>query len=438
MPLSFFKSHPRPLIPPRIGTQRAPSNRVPFSSSGRVPVSQKPTVSGNLFTTTLDGQDFVWMGSNRSQFYRYLRDHIPIISSAVWAWVHLCATPQSYSMEGSEAEKRRAARLLKALDQRVFENPLVRREGISQLIEQFFLELFTVGSFAGEIVPLADGSGIDYFSTMDPDLIQWERDGRWRAFIEHENGERTYLSPERFFFATLGADITNPRGIEPLASIPFVAQIQEAMLSDMARSARNAGTPRLQIRIRPPQPFAHESEKEYQSRINNYFDGTVAQFSKLDADDNLFTWDDVEVLMIGGDQNRNFTWRLNREQVIEDVITGLRLYPWVVGRSHGTTKNWVESQFNMLMQIVDSVQRLGASFGNWLRNTELKMKHLRVTTDHIFAPNQDPFILQRMQAKSVEFETVHKKVEAGYISKDDGAREMGYECAYVTDEKAAS
>jgi len=434
-------------VPPRITARRAASDRVPASYRDRLPmtVPEKPTVTGNLFTTTLDGQDFAWMGTNRTEFYRYLRDHVPIISSAVWSWVHLCATPQSYAMEGPESQKAQAARVLSELEQRVFENPLVRRDGLKQLTEQFFLELFTAGSFAGEIVPLADGSGIDYFRTMDPDLIQWERDGKWKAYIVKEDGytplrpytnepppeeKRIYLNPQRFFFATLGADIANPRGIEPLASIPFMAQIQEAMLSDMARSARNAGTPRLQIRIRPPKAFQHEPEKEYQARINQYFDDTVSQFSRLDADDNLFTWDDVEVTMIGGDTNRNFTWRLNREQVIEDVISGLRLYPWVVGRSHGTTKNWVESQFNLLMQIVDSVQSLGASLGNWLRNTELKMKGLSVTTEHVFAPNQDPFLLSRMQARAVEFETIHKKVLAGYISKDDGARELGYEKAF--------
>ena len=81
------------------------------------------------------------------------------------------------------------------------------------------------------------------------------------------------------------------------------------------------------------------------------------------ADDNVFTWDDVEVTVIGGDEHRSSVWRFNREQVIEDVITGLRLYPWVLGRSHGTTKNWVEAQFNLLMQIVDSVQKSGCVAG---------------------------------------------------------------------------
>jgi hypothetical protein len=431
MKFPFRKFSPRPQVAPRAEGRRALRDVVPQRAQN--PPGPLP-VTTNLFSTTLDGQDYFWLGTNRAQFYRYLRDHVPIISAAIWSWVHLCCTPQSYSLIGDETEKKAARAILDDLDTRVFENPFVRRPGINHLTELFFLELFTTGRFAGEIVPLADGSGIDYFHTIDPDILHWERKGRWTAYFENESGERIELDSARFFYATLGNDISDPRGIEPLASIPFVAQIQEALLFDMARSSRNAGTPRLQIRITPPPAFAHESEKEYQERINQYFDDTVSQFSRLDPDDNLFTWSDVEVRIVGGDQGRTFVWRMNREQVIEDVITGLRLFPWVLGRSHGTTKNWVEAQFNILMQIVDAVQDMGTSLANFLRNTELRMRSNLTTAHHIFSPNEDPFLLPKMQARAIEFETIDKKVQRGYISKDDGARLLGYLKAFRTDE----
>jgi hypothetical protein len=439
MKFPFRKLSPRPAVMPRaVGADPRVRPQVSRALRDIVPQrAQNPPgpapVTTNLFSTTLDGQDYFWLGTNRAAFYRYLRDHVPIISAAIWSWVHLCCTPQSCSLIGDEAEKKAARAILDNLDLRVFENPFVRRPGINHLTELFFLELFTTGRFAGEIVPLADGSGIDYFHTIDPDILIWERKGRWTAYFENESGERIELDPARFFYATLGSDISDPRGIEPLASIPFVAQIQEALLFDMARSSRNAGTPRLQIRITPPPPFAHESEKEYQERINQYFDDTVSQFSRLDADDNLFTWSDVEVRVIGGDQGRTFVWRLNREQVIEDVVTGLRLFPWVLGRSHGTTKNWVEAQFNILMQIVDAVQDMGTSLADWLRNTELRMRGNLATAHHIFSPNEDPFLLPKMQARAIAFETIDKKVQRGYISKDDGARLLGLLKAFKAD-----
>ena len=81
-PLPFSKSKHRPLVPPRVSARRAQSSTVPLPPSGAVRAPQQQTVTGNLFTTTLDQQDFAWMGANRSDFYRYLRDHVPIISAA--------------------------------------------------------------------------------------------------------------------------------------------------------------------------------------------------------------------------------------------------------------------------------------------------------------------------------------------------------------------
>ena len=74
----------------------------------------------------------------------------------------------------------------------------------------------------------------------------------------------------------------------------------------------------------------------------------MRQFSSLEPDDNTFTWSDVEVSVVGNN-GMNLNWRFSREQVIEDVITGLKLFPWVLGRTHKTTQNWVQSQFDLLM-----------------------------------------------------------------------------------------
>jgi hypothetical protein len=298
------------------------------------------------------------------------------------------------------------------------------------LTEAMFLELFTVGRFAGEIVLSKDGNGIEYFRPIDPDKIDWQFTDRWEPAYKDEDDNRHPIPKERIFYATLAHDIFNPRGADPLAAIPFVTEIEQRMLDDMARSAHNAGTPRLQVRITPPQQLENEGSTQYISRINSYFDDVVSQMKDIGPDDNIFTWSDVEVRIVGGDVGRNYSWRLNREQVIEDVITGLKLFPWVVGRSHGTTRNWVQAQFNILMQIVDSIQGWGVALADWIRITELRLKGNLANPHHRFAPNQDPFMVERERAKQILFETVDSKVQRGYISKDQGARELGYQEAF--------
>jgi len=394
-------------------------------------------VGTDLFQTTLTGQEFFWLGHNRADFYRYIRDRIPILSSAIWTWVHLCATPQTYTTEGSDKSIKAAQTALTALDKRILPNPTTRQPAVSNILEQFFLELFTVGRFAVTLHISSDKKSIEYIEHHNTDLLTWKFiDKHWQPYLM--NVDRRLpdqkLPTENMFYASFGADVNNPIGVEPLACIPFVTSIQEALVNDMAKSSHSTGNPRLHIAITPPPAFAHESEKEYQARINTYFDDTVSAFEKLDPEDTLFTWADINVKVIGTGMG-NFAWRLNREQVIEDVITGLHLYPWALGRSHGTTKNWVESQFNVLMQVVDSVQKQAIALADWIRNTELELQGIDCVTHHQFSPNQDPFILNKMNARDLEFRTIDTMVRRGYISKDEGAQRLGLPSAFKQDGK---
>lgn len=368
---------------------------------------------------------FVYTGYNRSDFFRFLRDSIPVVSSAVWTWKNLCATPQRLTFEGAPSEIEEARRINDALERRIHPNGFLRGKGVDRLCEDFFLELFTTGKFAGIIVLLPDGSGIDYFKQIDASNISWKTDSRLQAYFEDERGNPIPLPKDIFFYSALETDIRNPGGIEPMSSIPFVAAIEQMMLEDMAKSVHNAGNPRMHISITPPERFDSEGDREYTDRVNAYFDGTVSQFYKLEADENLFTWGDVEVKIVGAEPGRANMWKIQREQVIEDVITGLKLFPWALGRSHGTTKNWVESQFNILMQIVDSIQEAGIVFADWLRTMELRMKGNLAVPKHHFAPNQDPFILQRRQAQEIHFRTVDAKFKGGYITKEQAVQELG-------------
>jgi len=423
----FFKRKKSDPIQPdaRIAGQRKPLTRSSANQHRTWPQIRPP-----MTAAPGDAQWFQYTGLNQGAYYRYLRDHIPIVSSAVWTWVHLCSTPQSCDLEGPEADVQKARTVLSDLERRIGVNPLNRGDGIARLTEAMFLELFTVGRFAGEIVLFKDGSGIEHFRPIDSNRIDWQFTDRWEPSFKDEDDNPLKIPKERLFYATLSHDLFNPRGPDPLAAIPFVTEIEQRMLDDMARSSHNAGTPRLQIRITPPQQLENEGSPEYVSRVNRYFDDVVSQMREIGPDDNLFTWSDVEVRIVGGDVGRNYSWRLNREQVIEDVITGLKLFPWVVGRSHGTTKDWVQAQFNILMQIVDSIQAWGISLADWIRTTELRLHGNLAIPHHRFAPNQDPFMVERERARQIQFEVVDGKVQRGYISKDQGARELGYPGSY--------
>ncbi len=380
-------------------------------------------------------REFNYRGGNKGEFYRWLRESIPIVSAGVWAWVRLCSTSQTRIIEGNQSETGRAREALAELDGRILELPYGRGSGFDKLTEAYFLELFTTGKFAGEVILSETGKSVDHFRFIDPYKVSWvhEDEHGWIPYVENDDGETERLDPARFFLGTLGTDLSNPFGIEPLASIPFVAEVEELMLEDMARSSHNAGTPRLQVKVSRPEKSSWEGDREYEARANRYFQDTVNEFSNLEPDQNVFTWEDVEVTVVGG-KGESWSWRLNREQVIEDVITGLKLFPWVLGRTHKTTQNWVQSQFDLLMQMVSVHQKSGADLIDWICNKELELRGIEAVVTHRFDDHPDPFLHERMQAEKLKLESVDLKVQRGYISKDEGARELGYLQAFKQDE----
>ncbi len=402
----------------------------------------EPRGLGRVVAGPLSGiqPTFAFNGSNRGEFYRWMRDSIPIISAGVWAWVRLCATRTSLTVEGSAAERLRAVSLLEDLDRRILETPYGRGSGLQKLTEAYFLELFTNGRFGGEAVLSADRRSVDHFRFINPYNVGWEHgEEGWTPFTNGEGIQQPNrpanlnsaaesiekFNPETFFYGTLGTDITNPGGIEPLATIPFVSEIEQMMLEDMARSSHNAGTPRLQVKIGRPPRFDFEDDQGYIDRANTFFDSLVGQFQNLEPDDNIFTWNDVEVTVVGG-SGKQWEWRLNRDQVVEDVITGLRLFPWVLGRTHKTTQNWVQSQFDFLMQMVQTHQHSGADLIDWLCNLELKLRGVDAVASHSFSHHPDPFRLERAQAEQIEIENAVLLIEKGYISKDEGIKRLGF------------
>jgi hypothetical protein len=411
-------------------------SRIPPRLIKRGQRSWEPRALGRTMLGASSGwtQAFDYQGSSSGDFYRWLRDSIPIISAGVWAWVRLCATKQTRLIEGSTIEIKRANEALAALDARLLELPYGRGSGFDKLTEAYFLELFTTGKFAGEVILTGDGHAIDHFRFIDPYLISWLHDQNkgWLPVMKRDDGGDEQLDPARFFHGTLGTDLSNPFGVEPLASIPFVAEVEQLMLEDMARSSHNAGTPRLQIKVGRPERFSWEGDNEYINRANNYFNDIVKEFQNLEPDENVFTWGDVEVAMVGGG-GYTWNWRLNREQVIEDVITGLKLFPWVLGKTHRSTQNWVQSQFDLLMQMVAAHQKAGSDLVDWICNQELELQGIKARVAHRFDGHPDPFQLERMRAEEIRIRNVDFKVANGYISKDDGARELGYTKAFQKD-----
>src|SRR4030066_39016 len=381
-----------------------------------------------------EGNYFFWnsaLGTDHSfriKFYRFLKDNIPVLNSAIWTWTHLCAAPSSVQIKGSVKPEtvKSAEKIISDLDKRIYEQSYQKLGGVDALLVQFFNSLFTDGIVCGELVLTPSGDKIDKFYFIDPASLRFElKNNRWEIFQQQE-GVLVKLNPDSTFYFGLDTQVNNPIGKSLLSPVPFVSKVEQQLVSDMQKTMHNAGYHRLHVKIKPPERSNLESDEAYISRANNYFEKTVDMMRNFGPDDNPITWNDVEIDYIGPEsrQAASSAWYINHKAMIEDIAAGVHLDPFMLGYSYGLSRSWAGFKLELIFRNVVSIQRAAKRFMEWVRNIELALHGLDLETEHHFDNSLAFGKLEQLQAEKMALENIRAKQDAGYINFDQAKREM--------------
>jgi len=356
---------------------------------------------------------------------------IPVVSASIWVWHRLSHTNTSYTFNSTNPDAvGKATEILTALHTRISPIPPVKGNPVALIFDLFFRSVFKYGRFAA-LVRLAPNH--DHIATLaipDPYRVRFSRS--YTPYLQNDSALWTSPNPHLFFYYGLNMEESNPYGEAMFEAAWSLIKIADDMLQDMKLSASNAGIPRLHIKVKQPPKFDFENDEDYRTRISSYFQETVRMFQEIGPDDNVFTWEDVSVSNVGGQQGPSgFVWRANRSIIDEEVISAFHLYPWLIGKSAATTKNWVRSQYDVLMMQVESMQNTAARFLEWVDNFELQLAGLSdIRVTYQFSHVRDPNLLDSITAEQIRVATVLSKARAGIIDADTAARELGYEKSF--------
>jgi hypothetical protein len=391
------------------------------------PVSKRSNYldKGTLFLP----QSSIADNSFRIKLYRFLRDYIPILNSAVWTWTRICSSPSYFELKGSEDADLldRSTEVIRSLDRRIFQHSFQKFGGTDALLVQFFRSLFTDGAVCGELVLTPSKDRVDKFYFIDPATVKFKLKGQktWELFQEVEDSEFA-LNPYSTFYLGLDSDPDDPRGKSILGSIPFVARVEQKLLEDMQKTMHNAGYHRLHVQIKPPDRFSGESDENYLARANRYFEDTVAMMKDLTPEDNPITWNDVQIEYIGpsGHISSSNYWYINHKALVEDICAGVHLDPLILGYSYGPARSWAQFKYELILRNVVSIQRCAKSFLEWIRNIELALWGLPVECIHHFDNRKFFGMLEQREAERVHLENIIRKKEAGFITEDQAKKEV--------------
>jgi len=358
----------------------------------------------------------------RLTLYRFLRDQIPIINGAIWTWTRLCSSPMEFIVEGPDDQRKRnfLTTEIEKLGRKLSLNPYLKSSGLDQLSDQFFNSLFVDGAFAGGI-ELDDKGAITGFTPCDIRNLTFEYDDGLKIYYESENG-KTLMDPETFIFIPLDSDPTDPRGKSILQSIGFVSRLERKLLDDMQKTQEKAGYNRLHVQVNKPERRMGESEQNFLTRANNYFDDTVSLFSGIKPADSVVTWNDIEIKTVtpsGGNTSATNSWYLSHRALVEDICAGIHLDPFMLGYSFGTTRSWARFKFELIIRQVISMQKLAVEFFEWLINSHLKLTGSDIKAVVRFNNDRIDGALARYEALKEETARVLDQYNSGLLDKDE-------------------
>ncbi len=362
--------------------------------------------------------------------YRFLRNNIPLLSSCIWTWSRLCSAPGKYEIVDSanSAESEQALDCLKKMSLNIYPFGFQKTAGLESFLPLLFSSLFADGAFAGFVILNADLSGIEKFQPIDSSLIASVHESGKGIYLvlQGEKGEQK-IEGDDFYYLGLDADAASGLGSSILKAVPFVSYIEQQLVDDMRRTIHNAGYHRLHVQIIPPDKMAGESDQAYIDRINEYFDDTVSMIKGCEPDDNPVTWDNVKIEYIGPRNVVGATnsWFLNHRAMIEEICAGTNLAPFMLGYSYGTTHNWAQFKYDLVMRQVISVQNQTARFLEWLGNIELSLKGLNCKCRYVFDNALSYAAAERTEIEKNRVDNLIKLYSAGLISMEEAKLKAG-------------
>ncbi len=362
--------------------------------------------------------------------FRFLRDNIPLLHACIWTWSRLSSAPGRFEIIESNSEKISisAEQCLAKLCEFIYPYKYHRKAGLESFLPLLFNSLYTDGAFAGFLLVNPDGSGVERFLPIDPAFIAvaGNRPDKESLVFQTENGEKRIDSND-FYYLALDADINKGLGKSILASIPFVAFVQQQLINDMQRTAHNAGYHRLHVKITPPEKLSGESDEAYVDRVNSYFDDTVSMIKNCEPEDNPVTWDNVHIDYVGPGHTRAVTnsWSMNHRAMIEEICAGTNLSPFMLGYNYGTTHNWAQFKYDLVMRQVVSVQRQAARFLEWIGNVELALRGFDCRCLYKFDNRLSYQAAESAEIVRSDVDNLIKLFSAGLISKETAQTKAG-------------
>lgn len=354
----------------------------------------------------------------------------PDFAQAVGNHVNLACT--NYAVEVlSGASEKRVLDEITLLKQRLQKN----LGGFNGLVRQMFRQLFVTGAVSTEAwvfektleglfdIVLVPVSSIE-FITIDGIPYPAQRQAK--------SLEPVLLNPKTYCYLALKTREDIPYAIPPYLSVILPVAIQVYGVENTEFIFRKFGLLGLvDLTVTRPPREAGEDEETYRQRVQGYINDVAKSAGDEYRNGMMVHGDDIKLehhSVVGDAKGAGDIWKQNEEL----IASGLDTTPSMLGRSHSTTETHFTVAYELETEKIVSAQLLVAAALKQHFELHCLLKGIPAELKVKFEKPKGIRGLQKAQEESKRIDNVTKKVNQGFIDRDEGARELGYEKATGT------
>lgn len=363
---------------------------------------------------------------------KIIRDINPDSSMAIWNLLRLANSGHEIEVEKPSGAVDKAA--TEYLDELAREVGKLYGGGVDQLINVLLLTAYTQGAIALE-VELSEGlNEIVDFHPVDPVTLDFRRNketGELELVQKQTNGEYKVLNQETVFYYPIDPDISDPFGRSPILPILSIVFFQTEVLKDLKKVIHHQGHQRFDIKVleeaiieNMPDEIKVAGPDRVREFVSSYVEDIRVQMANLEADDDFFHTDSVEIDMAGGAIGQSLDATRVMDVINQQIVSSLKQLPILLGRNEGTTETHGTIQWQIYVKGIESIQRAIKRVLERAYNISLQIGgyqgKAKLTFDTIRVNDR----LTDAQAEQVETNTKILQVNQGWITNDEAAVEI--------------
>jgi len=364
---------------------------------------------------------------------KIIRDLSPDASMAIWNFLRLANSGHEvevYTKNGKVDKK--ATELLNEKAKQVGK---LYGGGTDQLINVLLLTSFTQGAIALEVEIQEGLKDIEDIHAVDPSTLDFKKNketGVIELVQKQIDGTFKVLNPETVFFYPFDPEISDPHGRSPILPVLQIVFFQIEILKDLRKVVHHQGHRRFDIKVleesiveNMPDDIKYQGPEAVRSYVQDYIQQIQDQMNDLEPDADFFHTDSVEIGMAGGNSSSG---NLDISRVIDvinqQIVTGLKQLPILLGRNEGTTETHGTIQWQIYVKGIESIQRGIKRLLERAYNVVLQINGIQGSAVLTFDEIQVTDRKSDAEAEQIETNTKILQYQQGWIDNNEAAMEM--------------